>query len=99
MYKHEIIDGHECNVTYSKDGTTPRSACVMVGPADRAGYRQKDRWAHPEKYQERMEARRTVAATLGLTLADVRAASRFTRISESGSVRNNDGRAIGKVEI
>jgi hypothetical protein len=95
MNTAETIAGHEVNVIRSKDGKQVRSAVVMLGDSEKPGMRRKD----PGSEVPRMAAREAVAAELGLPITKVRAASRYSCLTEKGNGlitrRDSAGRIIG----
>lgn len=95
MNTKETISGHEVNVIRSKSGEA-REACVMLGPADKPGFRAQD---GAKAKAARKAAKVAVADALGLPLAKVRAASRYTELTEQadGSItrRDSEGNVIG----
>lgn len=96
MNATKTIAGHECNLILSKDGSKVREACVLIGPADRAGFRSKDGAAAREA---RKAAKMAVAAELGIHAARVRVVSRFTELTarDDGLIvrRDAEGRVVG----
>ena len=96
MFETREIEGHEVNLTLSKDGTTVRSACVLVGPSDQPGWRAKD---GPEARHLRREAKAAVMEALELPASKVRVSARYSclTVAGDGTIERRDatGHVIG----
>lgn len=88
MLKQIVIRGHVVNCECSKDGKTIRSATVLVGDADKAGWRLKD-----GAVAKRKAVRAELAAALALPIAAVRVASQYTCLRQrpDGLIERRDG--------
>ncbi len=95
-HETRTINGYKVNLTTNKTGTVVRAATVLVGPAEKPGWRAQD---GPEAKRKRREAKRAVMAALNLPAKQVRAASRYTELTvgDDGMVerRDADGRVVG----
>jgi len=99
MYETREIDGFQVNLRTSKRGDV-RSAVVLVGPADKPGWRAKDGQAARLK---RREAKRAVMAALDLPAKAVTVCARYSCLSvqSDGMVARRDdaGNIIGYHEV
>ena len=90
------IAGYECNLVVSKDRQHVRRATVLVGPADKPGWRSSD---GSQAGLRRRAAKRAVMAELGLDAKHVRVASRYTCLQptdDGGFIRrDSQGRPLG----
>jgi hypothetical protein len=96
MFATREIEGHEVNLTLSKDGTKVRAACVMVGPNDRPGWRAKD---GAEARRLRHKAKTAVMEALDLPANRVSVSARYSclTVADDGTIERRDatGHVIG----
>jgi len=90
------VAGFEVDLETSKDGKVVHSACVLVGPDDKPGWRHND---GPDANQKRREVRQAVMAALGLDTGQVQIVARYSELMPVSNglvgVRNGGGKIIG----